>query len=126
MRFKNYYMLNEMAQIVKDWNSYVNKIPMLKKGIEVLEILEKHGKAYIVGGAVRDIISGEKKPDDIDITTNVPMEKIEQLFKTHDIGKNKDFGIVVINYKGEVFEIAQFRKDVYVTSVPKKVRRIIK
>jgi tRNA nucleotidyltransferase (CCA-adding enzyme) len=104
-------MLSEMAQITKDWEGYVKRVPMLKKGIEVLKILEKHGQAYITGGAVRDIITGEKTPDDIDIATNVPMEKIEELFKTHDIGANKDFGIVVVDYKGESFEVAQFRKD---------------
>lgn len=89
----------------------LNKNDLIIKGVEVLNILSNHGAALIVGGAVRDLLSGEKEPDDVDIATNVPMEKIEELFSTHDIGKNKDFGIVVINYKGEVFEVAQFRKE---------------
>jgi tRNA nucleotidyltransferase/poly(A) polymerase len=108
MKFKSFYIVE--AEAVKDFKEYASKNPLLKKATEIIEILSKHGKAYIVGGAVRDIVLG-KEPDDIDIATNVPMDKIEDLFPSHDIGKNKDFGIVVIEYKGENFEIAQFRKD---------------
>lgn len=94
------------------WREYVNRIPMLKVGVEVLEKLSRYGDAYIVGGSVRDIIRGaEDNIKDIDIATNVPMEVTEKLFKTHDIGKNKDFGIVVIEYKGFDFEVANFRSD---------------
>lgn len=78
--------------------------------IEVLGILSKYGNAYFVGGCVRDMLLN-KNPKDIDISTDVSMEKIEELFNSHDIGKNKDFGIVVINYKNYTFEIAQFRTD---------------
>jgi len=108
MRFKQFYLIESEA--LQDFKSYVAKNPLLKKATEIVAILSKHGKAYIVGGAVRDIVLG-KEPDDIDIATNVPMAKIEELFPTHDIGKNKDFGIVVVEYKDENFEIAQFRKD---------------
>lgn len=108
MRFKQFYLIESEA--VQDFKSYVAKNPLLKKATEIVAILSKYGKAYIVGGAVRDIVLG-KEPDDIDIATNVPMAKIEELFPTHDIGKNKDFGIVVVEYKDENFEIAQFRKD---------------
>jgi tRNA nucleotidyltransferase/poly(A) polymerase len=83
----------------------------LVTAIEVLQKLEKHGDALIVGGAVRDILM-EKIPHDIDIATNVPMEIIDRIFPSqHDIGKNKDFGISVIEYKGFSFEVAQFRSD---------------
>jgi len=113
MRFKQFYLVEttfEQFQF-KGWKDYQKRIPMVRYGVDILKKLEKHGKAYIVGGTVRDIITGEKVPDDIDIATDVPMEKIESMFKTHDVGKNKDFGIVVIEYKGVSFEIAQFRKD---------------
>jgi len=89
---------------------------MLKKGVEIITRLEKEGgpkaRAYIVGGAVRDIVTGEKEPDDIDIATNVPIDRIEQIFgKSHDIGKNKEFGIVIVTVDGEDFEVANFRSD---------------
>lgn len=83
---------------------------MIRKGLEILKILSDYGESYIVGGAVRDKLLGIE-PKDIDISTNVPMEKIESLFETHDIGKNKDFGVIVIKYKGFNFEIAQFREE---------------
>lgn len=92
------------------WETYLLTNPILKKAVEVLKLLSIHGTAYIVGGTVRDLLLN-RIPKDIDICTNVPMELIEQMFPTHDIGANKDFGILVIEYKGEHFEIAQFRTD---------------
>ncbi len=84
--------------------------PAFNAAYEVLEILSKHGEAYFVGGCVRDIIMGNK-PKDFDISTNVPMHVTEKLFKTHNIGKNKNFGIVVVDYNRYTFEIANFRTD---------------
>lgn len=83
-----------------------------RAGHEVISILSLQGyKAYIVGGSVRDKLLG-KEIKDIDVTTNAPMDKIESLFETHDIGKSKDFGIVVIKSpSGVMIEVAQFRKD---------------
>lgn len=80
----------------------------LEKGFDIIKILG--GESLIVGGAVRDYILGHE-PHDVDICTNVPIEEIEKHFKVYDIGKSKSFGIVCINYKGEPFEISQFRAD---------------
>ncbi len=82
----------------------------MKKAKEIIHKLSKWGNTYIVGGAVRDHLLG-KDPYDVDLCTNVPMDKIEKLFPTHDIGANKDFGILVIEYKNSIFEIAQFRTE---------------
>lgn len=123
MRFQTFY--NNVPTVlieqdtVKDWQSYINRIPMLKSGIDILNKIESIGKeegvtnpqSYIVGGTIRDIITGDKEPDDIDIATNVPVDILEKHFKTHDIGKNKEFGIIVINQDGFNFEIANFRSD---------------
>ncbi len=133
MRFDDYYKspiyITENNKI-SGWDDYVNRIPMLKKGVEIISRLEKEGgpdaRAYIVGGAVRDIVTGEKEPDDIDIATNVSLDRIEEIFgKSHDIGKNKEFGIVIVTLDGEDFEVAQFRGDKYVKAKPKFVRKII-
>lgn len=67
-------------------------------------------EALIVGGAVRDFLLN-KECDDIDIATNRPMEDIETMFDTVDIGANKTFGILVAKVDGFVFEIAQFRTE---------------
>ena len=120
---KNY--LEDIVQFEK-WNTYINRIPLLSIGVEILKILEQYGDAYIVGGAVRDIITGEKEPDDIDIATNVPIPLIIKIFgedKIHDIGQSKDFGIITLRYKNFNYEIAQFRSESY--EEPDYVQRII-
>lgn len=86
---------------------------MFDKGFRlVAEIkkLEENSTAYIVGGAVRDYLLG-KECNDIDIATSVDIDIIEKHFKTHDIGNNKDFGILVVEFEGEVFEVANYRED---------------
>jgi tRNA nucleotidyltransferase/poly(A) polymerase len=73
-------------------------------------INKKKYRAYIVGGAVRDIVLGIQ-PKDIDIATNMPIEELQKVWRIHDIGKSKDFGIVVVVDGGSRFEVAQFRTD---------------
>lgn len=85
---------------------------MIESAKNVMRRLAHHGEVYMVGGAVRDLIMGNPV-NDVDIATNVPMSIIESLFPSHDIGKNKDFGIVVVEQDGFSFEVAQFRADVY-------------
>lgn len=106
MRLYNY--INES----KDWNEYMRTNKMLSNAVDVLKKIENLGRydAYLVGGCVRDIVLGID-PKDIDIATNCPIEVIDSRFKTHDIGKSKDFGIVVVNYGGYSYEVAQFRSD---------------
>jgi len=72
--------------------------------------LEDGSTAYIVGGAVRDYLLGADCHD-IDIATSVNIDIIEKHFPTHDIGKNKNFGILVIKFEDEVFEVANYRTD---------------
>jgi len=109
MRFSDYIV--EEASDKDRWNSYLSKVPMLKTSIGILDTITSKGySAFIVGGGVRDIILGEPLHD-VDIATNMPIEEIEKLYKTHDIGKSKDFGIVAINIGGFTYEIAQFRTD---------------
>jgi tRNA nucleotidyltransferase (CCA-adding enzyme) len=109
MRLTRY--LKEEKEVLKGWQEYVSKNPELKAGVEVLKKINKAGfKAYIVGGPVRDITLGVQ-PKDIDIATNAPMDILGKLFKTYDIGKSKDFGIVTAKEGAFSFEIAQFRTD---------------
>jgi tRNA nucleotidyltransferase/poly(A) polymerase len=77
-----------------------------------IEALEPNAEALVVGGSVRDLIL-KKAPKDIDIATNVDIEKIATHFHSADIGKSKDFGIVAVQYKGQIFEVAHYREDVY-------------
>jgi len=109
MRLTQY--LIEAKEALKDWKGYVQGNKMLNSAVKILQKINKKGyKAYIVGGVVRDIILGQK-PHDVDVATNMPMDEISKLWKTFDIGKSKDFGIVVIKEGGFQFELAQFRND---------------
>jgi len=83
----------------------------LKTAKQICQKIESSGyDVFFVGGAVRDMLMG-LEPNDIDIATNMPMKKLEEQFQTFDIGKSKDFGIVVVVENGFQFEIAQFRGD---------------
>ena len=77
---------------------------------EILHRLHSAGrKAYIVGGAVRDLWLG-LEPKDYDVVSEASVEEIEQLFpKTIAVGKQ--FGIMVVLTDGGPVEVARFRAD---------------
>lgn len=92
-----------------------NIIPQSVK--ELHELFQKNGKKlYLVGGAVRDFLTGDK-PKDFDLATDaMPDEVIEILgdeFKTNLQGKA--FGVVVVftEDQPEGMEIATLRSDRY-------------
>lgn len=74
----------------------------------IISTLEQNGyQAYIVGGAVRDLLL-KLNPKDIDIATNATPEQIKRLFRrAFIIGKR--FRIVHIVFGKELFEITTFR-----------------
>jgi len=78
----------------------------------ILQRLIGHGfQAYIVGGAVRDIILGVQ-PKDYDIVTSATPDQIKEVFSDFSITEvGKAFGIVVVHKDGESFEVATFRRD---------------
>ncbi len=84
---------------------------MIKKhAIEIIEILQQGGKkALFVGGCVRDMLIGYP-PKDFDIVTNALPEEIEEIFPDN-FPVGKQFGIINILYKSNIYEIATFRKD---------------
>ena len=97
---------------IKKWNKYLKDNINLQEAVVVLSKIEKAGyKAYIVGGAPRDMVLEKLELIDIDIATNCPIDKLDKMFTTHDIGRSRDFGIVVVKLEHCYFETAQFRKD---------------
>ena len=79
-------------------------------GIEILKKIESAGfEAYLVGGCVRDMLLNYPI-NDIDITTNMPIEEISKYFDVRDNGSK--YLSVTINYKDYEFEITHFRMDV--------------
>ena len=81
--------------------------------IKVINILKNNGfEAYLVGGAVRDLLLNHKI-NDYDITTNAYPEIIKKLFndyKIYDIGEK--FGTIGVCIDDEIIEITTYRYDV--------------
>ena len=77
----------------------------------ILDKLEKAGyKAYIVGGAVRDMLLG-KTPHDYDITTNARPGDIKRVFENKCVAFAEKFGTITIHMDNEEYEITTFRKE---------------
>jgi tRNA nucleotidyltransferase/poly(A) polymerase len=65
--------------------------------------------AYLVGGAVRDLVSGIT-PYDYDVVTEAPLNKVKEIFYNQEIKViGKSFGVCLING----IEVAGYRKDTY-------------
>ncbi|MGL6203758.1 MAG: polynucleotide adenylyltransferase PcnB, partial [Giesbergeria sp.] len=83
-----------------------------RRAADVVHTLKQAGyEAYIVGGAVRDLLLG-LRPKDFDVATNATPEQVKQLFRrAFIIGKR--FRIVhVVHGRGrehEVIEVSTFR-----------------
>jgi len=79
-----------------------------RHAIKVCEVLRQHGfEAYVVGGAVRDLIVG-LQPKDFDVATNATPEQVKPLFRrARIIGRR--FRLVHVVFGPEVIETATFR-----------------
>ncbi|MCR4940618.1 MAG: polynucleotide adenylyltransferase PcnB [Treponemataceae bacterium] len=76
--------------------------------IRIIEQLRNYGfSAYLVGGAVRDLIIGNE-PKDFDIVTNATPSKIKKLFRNSRI-IGKRFRLVHIFFGSKIFEVSTFR-----------------
>ena len=63
--------------------------------------------AYVVGGAVRDLVLG-KRPKDFDIVTDATPSKIKRLFRNSRI-IGKRFRLVHVFFGQKIFEVSTFR-----------------
>jgi len=77
-----------------------------------ISVLNEAGfNAFIVGGAVRDMILG-MSPKDFDIVTDAPVEEIKRLFSFPSHGKiTEKFLVHAFKFEGSIFEIASFRDE---------------
>jgi tRNA nucleotidyltransferase (CCA-adding enzyme) len=66
-------------------------------------------QAYLVGGAVRDLLL-DKTPKDWDLATNAPLEEIEKLFRHVKI-VGASFGVALVKIGNMEMQIARFRND---------------
>jgi len=79
-----------------------------RHAIKVCEVLQQKGfDAYIVGGAVRDLIAG-LAPKDFDVATNATPDQIRPLFRrARIIGRR--FQLVHVVFGQEIIETSTFR-----------------
>ncbi len=104
----------------KDIRMHLN----LSRDVEfILNQLNNNGNGFLVGGAVRDLISG-KIPDDYDFATDIEYERLKEIFSDYspkEVGTH--FGILMIKVNGKSYEIARFRKEsgVYNSRHPKEI-----
>ena len=66
-------------------------------------------KAYLVGGAVRDIFL-HKKPHDFDVATNATPQDVMKLFRTV-IPTGFEHGTVTVHFEGLEIEVTTFRTE---------------
>lgn len=79
-----------------------------KNAIRVCETLQQQGyAAYVVGGAVRDLLLGIV-PKDFDVATNATPEQVQQCFRrARIIGRR--FRLVHVLFGNDVIEVSTFR-----------------
>merc|ERR1712018_1027759 len=85
--------------------------------MKLVDIFKKYNHDIrIAGGAVRDLLSGEKIPDDVDLATTATPTEMKQMFKLEEIRtfneQGEKHGTVTtrINDK-ENFEVTTLRID---------------
>ncbi len=79
-----------------------------KEAIAIVRRLASHGySAYIVGGAVRDLLLG-KRPKDFDIVTDALPNRIRKIFSNSRI-IGKRFKLVHVYTNRKIYEVCTFR-----------------
>ena len=100
-----------MTKILRRSFHNISRKDLDEDALKVLYRLNRNGfKAYLVGGAVRDILLG-KKPNDYDIATDARPGQIKKLFSNSFlIGRR--FKLAHIRFKGnKIIEVATFRRE---------------
>ena len=90
----------------------------------ILEQLNRNGKGFLVGGAVRDKILN-KDPGDYDFATDIEYSELKRIFAGYNPKEmGAHCGILMINVNGQSYEIAKFRKEtgVYNSRYPKEIK----
>jgi len=74
----------------------------------ITKLIENNFQAYIVGGAVRDLLLG-KNPKDFDIATNATPNEIKSVFKRECRIIGRRFRLAHVYHNHEMYEVATFR-----------------
>jgi poly(A) polymerase len=96
------------AKVISAKNHKINKTLISQSALKTCEGLQKaEFEAFIVGGAVRDLIMNVK-PKDFDIATNATPEEVYKIFRrSRIIGRR--FRLVHVLWGNETIEVSTFR-----------------
>lgn len=99
-----------VAKIYTSSEHNVSNSRIDKDALWVIRRIQASGEqAYIVGGAVRDLLLG-KRPKDFDIATSASPRQLQRLFwNSRSIGRR--FRIVHIFFGSKIIEVTTFRSD---------------
>ncbi len=76
--------------------------------IQLLYTIKNHGyKAYVVGGAIRDLLLG-KEPEDWDVATDASPDDLKNIFR-HVVPTGIKHGTVSVIIEGKTIEVTRFR-----------------
>ncbi len=88
------------------------KIIIPEKVKRMMAVFEKNGgEIYLVGGAVRDLLS-EGTVKDWDFATNLIPEKMKRLFAKNSFCNNRFGTLSIVGKNKEIFEVTTYRKEV--------------
>jgi len=89
----------------------IDNTKISKFAISVIKTLQNNNfEAYLVGGCVRDALSGIE-PKDFDIATKATPDEVRKIFKASRI-IGKRFKLVHVFDRSELLEVATFRSDI--------------
>ncbi len=95
---------------IRDRIPYIKLPAYVKKALEMFE--DNGFEAYVVGGAVRDLLRGAEDINDYDITTNALPEETKKVFSGYMIYETGiKHGTVTVNLDGNMLEVTTFRTD---------------
>ena len=107
-KYKKISRLKITPTVIPRSQHIISRIQISDSALKVLYRLKNAKyKAYLVGGAVRDILLG-RKPKDFDVVTDAKPEQIRELFRNcRLIGRR--FRLAHIQFGKEIIEVSTFR-----------------
>jgi poly(A) polymerase len=100
--------LKKIAVVYTQSEHGINFQDVEREAVYIVEKLRASGhEAYIVGGAVRDLILG-KKPKDFDIVSEASPVKIKKIFRNARVIGHR-FRLVHVYFGAKIFEVSTFR-----------------
>ena len=98
------------ACVYTEAEHHIDRKKIDREAIRIVERLKADGhEAYIVGGAVRDLLQ-DRAPKDFDLVTDAVPTKIKKLFRNARI-IGKRFRLVHIIAGGTIYEVSTFRSN---------------